>query len=178
MLNGDSIIVYKPCEIPNPGDLEAMASTYLMESEVEEEKFQKNANKYKKRKIKGAEIVTHHKRIVIPKTLRKRIVAWYRHYLAHPGMTRLEATLRETMTWPNMRKDMESHVRTCPQCQKYKKVRPKYGKLPEKQAEDSKPCKRVDLDDVAKDIESHLRTCSQCQKSKRYDQNMVICLKN
>jgi transposase InsO family protein len=155
------------CEIPNPGDPEAMASTFLMESEVEEEKFpmspvliqkeqekdqklqqdiQKNANKYKKRKIEGAEIVTHHKLIVIPKTLQKRIVAWYHHYLAHPGMTRLEATLRETMTWLNMRKDIESHVRTCPQCQKYKKVRPKYGKLPEKLAEDAIPWKRVDLD--------------------------------
>jgi hypothetical protein len=28
----------------------------------------------------------------------------------------------------------------------YKRVRPKYGKLPEKQAEDAKPWKRVDLD--------------------------------
>jgi hypothetical protein len=114
-----------------------------MESEVEEEKFpmnpvliqkeqekdqklqqdiQKNANKYKKQKIEGAEIVTHHKLIVIPKTLQKRIVAWYHLYLAHPGMTRLEATLREPMTGPNMRKDIELHVRTCPQCQKYKKV--------------------------------------------------------
>jgi hypothetical protein len=60
-------------------------------------------------------------------------------------MTRLEPTLRETMTWPNMRKDIESHVRKCTQCQKYKKVRPsKYGKLPEKQAEDAIPWKRVD----------------------------------
>jgi hypothetical protein len=46
----------------------------------------------------------------------------------------------------NIRKDIESHVRTCPQCQKYKKVRLKYGKLPEKQAKDAKPWKRVDLD--------------------------------
>jgi transposase InsO family protein len=155
------------CEIPNPNDPEAMASTFLLESEIEEEKFpmnpaliqkeqeqdeklqqdiQKNVEKYRKRKLEGADIVTHHKLIVIPKVLQKRIVAWYHHYLAHPGMTRLEATLRETMTWPNMRKDIESHVRTCPQCQKYKKVRPKYGKLPEKQAEDAKPWKRVDLD--------------------------------
>jgi hypothetical protein len=54
--------------------------------------------------IEGAELVTHHKLIVIPKTLQNRIVAWYHYYLAHPGMTRLEATLRETMTWPSMRK--------------------------------------------------------------------------
>jgi hypothetical protein len=155
------------CEIPNPGDPEAMASEFLLESEVEDEKFpmnpiliqkeqekdkklqqdiKKHVHKYKTRTIEGAELVTHHKLIVIPKTLQNRIVAWYHHYLAHPGMTRLEATLRETMTWPNMRKDILSHVRTCPQCQKYKRVRPKYGKLPEKQAEDAKPWKRVDLD--------------------------------
>jgi hypothetical protein len=155
-------------EIPDPGDPEAMASQFLLESEVEEEKFpmnpilihkeqekdkklqqgiKKNVHKYKKRTIEGTELVTHHKLIVIPKTLQQRIVAWYHHYLAHPGMTRLEATLRETrMTWPNMQKDILSHVRTCPQCQKYKKVRPKYGKLPEKQVEDAKPWKRVDLD--------------------------------
>jgi hypothetical protein len=154
-------------EIPDPGDPEAMASQFLLESEVEEEKFpmnpilihkeqekdkklqkdiKKNVHKYKTRTIEGVELITRHKLIVIPKTLQNRIVAWYHHYLAHPGMTRLEATLRETMTWHNMRKDILSHVRTCPQCQKYKKVRPKYGKLPEKKAEDAKPWKRVDLD--------------------------------
>jgi hypothetical protein len=108
-----------------------MASTFLLESEIEEEKFpmnpaliqkeqeqdeklqqdiQKNVEKYRKRKLERADIVTHHKLIVIQKVLQKHIVAWYHHYLAHPGMTRLEAT------------------------------------LPEKQAEDAKPWKRVDLD--------------------------------
>jgi transposase InsO family protein len=154
-------------EAPNPGEPEEMASTFLLESEVEEEKFpmspslvqkeqakdkelqkdiSRNPDKYRKRKLEGAEVITRHKLIVIPKSLQKRIVAWYHHYLAHPGMTRLEATLRETMTWANMRKDIESHVRTCPQCQKYKKVRSKYGKLPAKHAEAAVPWKRVDLD--------------------------------
>jgi hypothetical protein len=144
-----------------------MASTFLLESEVEEEKFpmspvliqqeqsrdkelqkdiQKNVKKYRIRKLEWADIITQHKLIVIPKTLQKRIVAWYHHYLAHPGMTKLEDTLQETMMWKNMRRDIESYVRTCPQCQKYKKVRPKYGKLLEKQAEDAIPWKRVDLD--------------------------------
>jgi hypothetical protein len=123
----------------------------LIHKEQEKDKklqkdIKKNVHKYKTRTIEGVELITRHKLIVIPKTLQNRIVAWYHHYLAHPGMTRLEATLRETMTWHNMRKDILSHVRTCPQCQKYKKVRPKYGKLPEKKAEDAKPWKRVDLD--------------------------------
>jgi hypothetical protein len=153
-------------EIPDPGDPDGMASTFLLESEVEEEKFpmspvliqqeqskdkglqkdiQKNAKKYRIRKLDGAYVITQHRLIVLPKMLQKRIVAWYHHYLAHPGMTRLEATLRETMMWKNMRRDIKSYVRTCPQCQKYKKVRPK-GQLPEKQAKDAIPWKRVDLD--------------------------------
>jgi hypothetical protein len=117
------------CEIPDPGDPEAMASEFLLESEVKEfpmnplliqkeqekdkklqQDIKKHVHKYKKRTIEGAEIVTHHKLIVIPKTLQNRKVAWYHHYLAHPGMTRLEATLRETMTWPNMRKDISSNI--------------------------------------------------------------------
>jgi hypothetical protein len=102
------------CEIPDPNDSEAMASTFLLESEIEEDKFlmnpvliqkeqeqdeklqqdiQRNVEKYRKQKLEGADIVTHHKLIVILKVLQKRIVAWYHHYLAHPGMTRLEATL-------------------------------------------------------------------------------------
>jgi hypothetical protein len=85
------------CEIPNPGDPEAMASEFLLESDVEDEKFPMNpiliqkeqekdkklqhdiknhVHKYKTRTIEGAELVTHHKLIVIPKTLQNRIVAW------------------------------------------------------------------------------------------------------
>jgi hypothetical protein len=92
------------CEIPNPGDPEAMAFTFLLESEVEEEKFfmnpiliqkeqekdkklqkeiQKNSNKYIIRTIEGAKLVTYKRLIVIPRSLQQRIVAWYHHYLAH-----------------------------------------------------------------------------------------------
>jgi hypothetical protein len=84
-------------EIPDPGDPDGMASTFLLESEIEEEKFpmspvliqqeqskdkelqkdiQKNAKKYRTRKLEGAEVITHHRLIKIPKTLQKRIVAW------------------------------------------------------------------------------------------------------
>jgi hypothetical protein len=107
-------------ETPDPGEPEEMASTFMLELEIEEEKFPmspaliqreqendkelqkdiyRNSEKYWKRKLEGAELITHHKLICIPKLLQKRIVTWYHHYLAHPGMTKLEATtLRETMT--------------------------------------------------------------------------------
>jgi hypothetical protein len=79
-------------EIPDPGDSYGMASTFLLETEIEEEKFpmspvriqqeqsrdkelqkdiQKNVKKYRIRKIEGADIVTQHRLIIIPKTLQK-----------------------------------------------------------------------------------------------------------
>jgi len=52
--------------------------------------------------------------------------------LQHPGHTRLEETIRATMTWSGMRDQMKRHVKTCPACQKNKRRSLKYGKLPTK----------------------------------------------
>jgi hypothetical protein len=155
------------CVIPESRNMEAMAEALLSKKEVEEERFpmsprliakeQKKDNalkksmslsgtQYKIRKLEGEELITYEGRIVIPKTLQERIIAWYHEYLAHPGMTRMEATLRSTMTWPNMRKDIEQYVRTCRKCQLNKQTRKKYGELPLKQAEPAIPWNRVDID--------------------------------
>jgi hypothetical protein len=47
----------------------------------------------------------------------------------------MEATLRKNLTWPNLRKDVEAAVKNFHECQIGKKVRKKYGDLPEKLAE-------------------------------------------
>ena len=83
---------------------------------------------------------------MIPKCLTGRIVAWYHKYLAHPGQTRMEATIRQTMYWPNIRQDVEKTVRTCRVCQIYKGPSKKYGHLPLKQAENPIPWNRVHVD--------------------------------
>jgi hypothetical protein len=58
----------------------------------------------------------------------------------------MEAKLRQNLTWPNLRKDVEAAVKNCHECQIGKKVRKKYGDLPEKLAEIPIAWNRVDVD--------------------------------
>ena len=71
-------------------------------------------------------------KMVIPKPLQERAVQWYHHYLQHPGHTRLEETLRATMTWSGMRAMVRRHTQNCQACQFNKRRKNQYGKLPTK----------------------------------------------
>ena len=65
----------------------------------------KNKEAYVTHIIEDNELIMYNNKIVVPYTLRQKIVAWYHEYLVHPGSTQMEATLRQTLTWPNMQKD-------------------------------------------------------------------------
>jgi hypothetical protein len=95
----------------------------------------KKSGKFSERLIERSTVITYHNKIYILQSLRKRIVWWYHTYLQHPGITRMEATLRQNLTWPNLKKDVEAAVKNCHEFQIGKKVRKKYGDLPEKLAE-------------------------------------------
>jgi hypothetical protein len=84
--------------------------------------------------VERSTAITYDNKIYIPISLRKRIVWWYHTYLQHPGITRMKATLRQNLTWPTLRKDVEAAVKNCHECQIGKKVRKKYGELQEKLA--------------------------------------------
>ena len=71
-------------------------------------------------------------RMVIPSSLQERAVQWYHHWLQHPGQTRLEETLRHSMTWPNLRGVVRKHTKYCRSCQKNKQRKLLYDKLPSK----------------------------------------------
>jgi hypothetical protein len=58
----------------------------------------------------------------------------------------MEAAPRQKLTWPNLRKDVEAAVKNCHECQIGKKVRNKYGDLPEKLAERPIAWNRVYVD--------------------------------
>ena len=89
-------------------------------------------NKYKTQLIENIAVICKNSKMVIPKPLQRRAVQWYHHYLQHPGLTRLEATLSATMYWTGMRQTIQTHVKHCKSCQVNKRHQIKYGKLPYK----------------------------------------------
>jgi hypothetical protein len=73
----------------------------------------KKSEKFSERIIERSTVVTYDNKMYIPISLRKRMVWWYHTYLQHPGITRIEATLRQNLTWTNLRKDVEAAVNKC-----------------------------------------------------------------
>ena len=155
--------------IPDAGDAQDMAYCYASKKEREIEAFpldpgliakyqegDKECKKYisdkkfkfKFRQLEGHRVLsTEEGRLVVPRKLQERILAWYHLYLRHPGATRMYKTMEIGFWWKTMRQDVEYTVRTCPECQKNKKVQKKYGKLPPKDAEtESTPWERVNVD--------------------------------
>ena len=70
----------------------------------------KNQN-FSTKKIEGTEVIMYQGKIYIAVQLQQRVVAWYHEYLAHPGESRTEATIRQTCTWPNLRSHVETFAR-------------------------------------------------------------------
>jgi hypothetical protein len=73
-------------------------------------------------------------RMVIPEALQAKVIAWYHHYLQHPGRDKLENTLSATMYWYGMHDQIRKFTKTCSRCQLGKKRKMKYSELPPKQA--------------------------------------------
>jgi len=69
--------------------------------------------------------------IYVPAALRAAILQWYHATLQHPGVKRMQATVRENFYWPGMDATVESLVHTCAICQQCKLTAvKKYGKIP------------------------------------------------
>ena len=58
---------------------------------------------YSTKLVENIKVLCKDGKLVIPKDLQDRAVAWYHHYLQHPGSTRLKETLRSAMYWKGMR---------------------------------------------------------------------------
>ena len=108
--------------------------------------FQNNRREFQLRKVEGSDLLSYQGKIVIPDSLQGRIIAWYHKYLAHPGMTRMEATIRTLFVWPGMREQITRHIKRCKECQLDKGNPKKYGHLPPKDMEKAEPWNRINVD--------------------------------
>jgi hypothetical protein len=97
--------------------------------------LKKSDHKYELTKIERTEVLTLNGKLFIPTLIRNPVIDWYHQYLCHPGATRTEAKIRNTMTWPGLTRNVQSHCKTCKLCQFNKKTRKQYGKLLLKLAE-------------------------------------------
>ena len=84
--------------------------------------------------VENTKVLCKDNKMVIPTSLQHRAVAWYHHYLQHPGNMCLEETLYLSMYWKGLRKTVQSHVTKCHSCQVNKCRHHKYRKLPAKLA--------------------------------------------
>ena len=57
-------------------------------------------------------------------------------YLLHPGMDITEAIICQPFYWPEIRDAVQKEVNNCDTCQRTKRSKKKYGKLPAKSAEE------------------------------------------
>jgi hypothetical protein len=57
--------------------------------------------------IEGYDLLCYKEKIYISQSLRQRVLSCYHEYLLHPGWTRTEKTIRNTMTWPGLTQEVE-----------------------------------------------------------------------
>ncbi len=84
-------------------------------------------------------------RLCIPATERQRVMH-EQHKIAHHGVIHMYDTLRETMWWPSMLKDVYKYVSTCQECQVNKNE--KYNSSVQPMTIPSRPWSHIAIDHV------------------------------
>jgi transposase InsO family protein len=85
--------------------------------------------------------------IYVPVRLRATLLHWYHDCLQHPGVRRMQATIKQNLYWPGMDQAITAYVKTCALCQQYKiTATKKYGKIPLPKSPTVKPWEEVHVD--------------------------------
>ena len=77
-------------------------------------------------------LMTDRGNVCIPPFLTNDTLNCYRHYLQHPGATRLYGTISQTVYCPGLRAHCEGITKCCKPCRISKFLRTTYGTLPPK----------------------------------------------
>ncbi|POM58550.1 LOW QUALITY PROTEIN: Retrotransposable element [Phytophthora palmivora] len=98
----------------------------------------------------GARLLTFHKRVMIPITLREEFVDWYHVNLLHPGPKRQYHTMKTTFYWLGMEQSIVQYCKKCRTCNRAKlHGGPQaYGKLPTRDMRIVNPFDVVHVDTI------------------------------
>jgi hypothetical protein len=113
-------------------DLAVIAEKQASDNDLQQHLL-REPQKYKQAVRDGVTLYVHTatQTIYVPVSLRQSILQWYHTSLQHPGIKRMQATIKESFYWPGIDASVESLVRTCNTCQKCKITAvKKYGKNP------------------------------------------------
>ena len=77
-------------------------------------------------------LVLRGERLVIPRSLRRSVLRDL--HAAHQGLTRTKQRARQTVFWPYLNNDLETLIRSCPQCRLHASSQPKEPLLVEDRA--------------------------------------------
>eukprot|EP00804_Cyclotella_cryptica_P022065 CCRYP_000977-RA/>CCRYP_000977-RA protein AED:0.53 eAED:0.57 QI:0/0/0/0.66/0/0/3/0/222 len=105
---------------------------HLAEAQQEDESLLNKG--YSTHLVENIKVLCKDSKMAISKSLQHRALAWFHHYLQHPGTKRLKETLRLSMYWKGLQTTVQSHIKKCHSCQMNKCRQLKYGKLPTKLA--------------------------------------------
>ena len=101
--------------------------------------FKTGSKEFLTKVVEGVQLISYNERIVVPTSLRDRIITWYHHCLCHPGQLCMEATLQQLYSWNNMNSTVQGCLKSCKKCQMCKKNRKQYGLLPAKDQRSRSP---------------------------------------
>ena len=96
--------------------------------------------------FENVEIIAYQNCIYVPSSLRRRTIDWYHYFLNHPGGDRLYHTLAKICYWKGIASQRGSFCRHCPDCQKFKSRKRKYGHVPPRNFGDLVPWETVHVD--------------------------------
>ncbi len=82
--------------------------------------------------VEDTKVLCKNGKLIIPVSLQHRAVAWYHHYLQHPGHSHLEEIMRSIMYWKGMHTTIRRYVKSCRSCQVNKRHSLSYGHVPPK----------------------------------------------
>ncbi len=82
--------------------------------------------------VEDTKVLCKNGKLIIPASLWHRAVAWYYHYLQHPGHSSLKETMRSVMYWKGRHTTIQRYIKSWRSCQVNKWHILKYGHVPPK----------------------------------------------